>query len=381
MKRFIIILAVILMGANGFAQDTEKDGDKGKPATIWDTLSGPSAGISITAGPILTASGKLVSLSVARDGTIAANSESEVYIWSPAGLLVKTLPLKSTSLSFANDGRHLITCDLARKRVIAWDTANWKTAAETTGIGESVCNGSQSLPLVAIWGWPEDDVLVWNFLTGDRRKIWSGPHGMKKTQSVFQPYTYQSVRQAAFSPDGRFLAVAREAHNSEDQVLILETASGRKVKSFFNCSNTYNSVAYVEYNTAGDQIVTNGYSCTILVREADTGITLGRFPNDNEWSVPIPRFTPDGRYVFYFDRKGGFFRPADGSKGGLNIAEARQVGSATGTDIKLEITQENVAEAIITSPAFSHDGKRLIWLEKNNVHIWNLQGIGPAAAP
>ena len=37
-------------------------------------------------------------------------------------------------------------------------------------------------------------------------------------------------RDAAFSPDGRFIAIAREAHNSDDQLVIIETASGKKEK-------------------------------------------------------------------------------------------------------------------------------------------------------
>jgi len=263
--------------------------------------------------------------------------------------------------------------------VRVWNTIDWQTAAETAGIGECKCIGSPSSPLAAIWGWPEDDLAIWNFETNQKRTVWSGPHGKRKTEGAFQPYTWQQVTDAKFSPDGRFIALVREAHNSDDQLVILETASGAKARSFFNCTNGFNTLASVEYSADGTRIVTNGYICDILVREADTGVTLGRFKNDNKWSVPSPRFTPDGRYVFFLDRRGGHFRHSDGSKGGFDIAEARQVDTAQGTEIKLEITEEKLADAVYTSPSFSHDGKRLAWIENNNIHIWEMQGIGPAS--
>jgi WD40 repeat protein len=377
MKRAMLTMAVVLIAVQCFAQDSyNKAQERAKPLTIWDTVSVPTAEISISSRTVLKAPKKLLSLVFAPDGRLAANSSDEVYVWSPAGKLVKILPVQSESISFSHGGRYLVTSFWEWNnggKMTAWDMADWTDKAQAMGLCKGI--GAPASSLVATWCPWEDDLVIWNIETDRKHKVWSGPHGKVATGSVFQPYTWESVTSASFSPDGRFIALARLAL-SGDQLVIVDTDSGHKVRSFFNCSNKSNILRWVEYSADGHFLVTHGDYCDILVREANTEITLGRFKNEPDNST-IPHFTPDGRYVFFFDRKGGHFRRSDGSKGGLDIATARQADTASGTECKLEITEENLADAI--SPTFSPDGKYMAWIEGNNIHIWTLQGVGPVS--
>ena len=261
-------------------------------AKIWDgisgkellTLSGPTAQIVAT---IYSPDGKMAA---------AAYDDRTIIIWNAeTGKQLVKLVGHTGSLSsgsFSPDGTRLASGS-ANGELIIWNLASGKTFFTLQGptVGSSPLESvQQSYAILSIAYSPDGKHLVsgdsdgfgiiWDAATGE--KIFTIAHEEGISGDAYIP---EAILDAAYSPDGRHLALAGDRGTTR----ILDAVTGKELLTLRGHSS---SVFVVTFSPDGKLVATASPDGTTRLWDANTGVNLLTLPIDG-----VISFSPDGKHL------------------------------------------------------------------------------------
>lgn len=263
-----------------------------------------AAGLDVS-GPatVVQAPKDVWNLSAAAGGRLAGGDSDEIFVWSPGpGRIEKAFPIWSSGAHLSPDGRLVGALEKGKAGKFdtwvytLWEVGSWKKAKQFKAISDA--RFSPDGRKVALFQREvQDRVIVWDPATDEQKTVWEGESKRHETGSAFQPYVWDGVRDAAFSPDGKLLLVTRVQKGDDlPTVLVADVESGEKVREYKDC-NDYSKHRYVSHGAwspDGRLIAYSGFECGLFVREADTGVLVWKSTSTSPDNI---EFSPDGRHL------------------------------------------------------------------------------------
>lgn len=218
-------------------------------------------------------------------------------------------------------------------------------------------------------------------------RVWEVNNGREVAR---MNYDSEHVKTIAFSPDGRYLAMAtsdKTDDNSESNVSLWETTSGRKIAYMQSIGDAESRTGYPRVNTLafspdGRYLAGTGKGTATWVWEAVSG--RGVTYMSHEDSVNAIAFSPDGKYLATASKdKTARVWQIPNSIG----REVTRINNVNGKDFRVQRTigvREAVEAARIThkdnvvAVAFSPDGKYLATASNDKtaqVQLWRREDL------
>jgi WD40 repeat protein len=349
-------------------------------------------GAQVFGEPRLHTDGDLLALAFAPDGTLWSVEEPGVVRqWEPASgrlMLWQALSDMETLWSISPDARSLAS---ASNDVAVWDALRgtlWAVLPQTTWITALAFHPLKGMLAV---GDDEGAVSLWN-IAGAKRLRTLGPRPADNG-SPEEPAGLQAVSAAAFSADGKRLAVA-----GEDKVIHLwDTDSGDWVGALRGHTDRIPSLAW---HPDGRFLVSVGWDRSARVWDATT-LEPVILLNSHGLQVTGLAFSADGRLLATADSENAVHVWDFAAKKELQVLKGahRDVQylafSPDGTRLAFgggdrcihvwdpvqgqRLSTGEATDAAHVSLALSADGKRLAVSGGGDVQIWETDPIRPAA--
>jgi WD40 repeat protein/formylglycine-generating enzyme required for sulfatase activity len=155
-----------------------------------------------------------------------------------------------------------------------------------------------------------------------------------------------AVTSVAFNPDGRYVL----SGSSDNTVKLLDTATGREIRTFAGHSEPINSVVF---SPDGGQVLSGSRDDTAKLWDVATGREIRTFAGHTAW-VNSVAFSPDGRYIL----------------SGSRDSTVRLWDVSTGNEIRTFAGHTDE----INSVSFSPDGKRIVsGSDDKTIRLWDVE--------
>ena len=206
-------------------------------------------------------------------------------------------------LSLSRDGKTLVSGD-DKGVVIVWDFAagkevrRWKLSGWAWGLGVSPDGKSalisERIPLIFDSG-ARTALKIWNVETGEVR-------------ADLGKVIKERMAQAAYSPDGKWLAVVRggEANGLSGKVTLLDPATGKKLRE--TSPGHLDGATDLAFHPDGKHIFSSGRDTLVKIWRLEDGkhvrdLGQGRGGQFKDWICAIA-ISPNGQYVAAADMAG-----------------------------------------------------------------------------
>jgi WD40 repeat protein len=178
------------------------------------------------------------------------------------------------------------------------------------------------------------ELVVWDTTSGEQ--LLRVPGG--------KPGADGAVECAAFSPDGKEIAAGNITADGKGEIVIRDVAAGQPLRRLTGHSKVITCLAY---SPDGHRIVSGSEDGNVRLWDADTGKTLGVYPDSFSAALCVC-FSPDGEV--FVSSEGGIIRGRNTTTG----ATVFTLGALN----------------TVTGLAFSPDGRYLA-LDDNAVRVWD----------
>ncbi len=250
-----------------------------------------------------------------------------------------------TSVAFSPDGKRIVSGSWDQT-VKVWDAGTGTEALSLKGHTITSVAFSPDGKRIASGSW-DKTVKVWDAATG--------------TETLSLKRHTGWVTSVAFSSDGKRIVSGSGGLDAQkkavQEVRVWDAGTGTETLSLKGHTSWVNSVAF---SADGKRIVSGSRDNTVKVWDADTGTeTLSL--KGHTGPVTSVAFSPDGKRIV--SGSGGF-----DDHGRISPGEVKVWDAATGT----EALSLKGHTALVTSVAFSPDGKRIVsGSEDNTVKVWD----------
>ncbi len=274
------------------------------------------------------------------------------------------------SVAISPDGKTLATGGEAPSRVKGgleegiiklWDMATgreketlWQSGRRERAVNDFSDNANSVRTLVFS---PDGKFLVGGDILGYR--VWEVSTG-KEHLSLEDGFSYTG---AAFSPDGKTLAVpANGILERPIGVRLVEVATGREMARL--PLEGAGHILSVAFSPDGKLLTTAGIDCNVTVLDLSTKVVL--FKDEVRWALDCCCFSP-----------GGLLLVSAGEGGVLKLYKV----TTQDKQVRVEKQEDSPRYRDPTySLVFSPDGKQLLAVGSNEVHVWEVAGWRKIAA-
>lgn len=225
-----------------------------------------------------------------RDGKtiLSGGAENKLHFWeTDTGKLVREYEAFSSynhQFAVSPDGRQLVTSNCNEKEVTLRDFGTGKVVRRLAGLKDypGILRFSPDGKLVAACETNGGAAVVWDRTTGkELARLQMGRFGRPGQQAAYT---------LAFSPDGRYLAVA------DRELMVFEVAGWKHVATFQGHTDHICSIAFTP---ASDKVITGAMDWTLRVWDFASRKEIRRVANDISGSVAVTR---DGKRAIANDQ-------------------------------------------------------------------------------
>jgi WD40 repeat protein len=257
-------------------------------------------------------------LAAARDGKVLASStRRSFFLWEAgSGRLLshrRTAGRSICRISFAPDGRRVLTCGVFAHGVQVWDAATGKPGRPLKARGR-------------VWsaGWSPDGKFVLSLSSRqETAECWEAASGRK----LFDLPVYRAAAQAAaWSPDGKLLA-ASNRFGDQPTVRLWDLTAGRLRHLLPVTMSPRTEFIPVAWSPAGPTLATSAADGRVQLWDANTGAPLKLLEAKHAGWVSALAWSPDGKMLASFAEEGWLWGTAAGQP--LRALTGRPPGRVT----------------------------------------------------
>jgi WD40 repeat protein len=252
-------------------------------ARLWDL----SRGLQLRT--LVQHSARISDIAFSPDGqTVVTGSDTNAALWDvTTGRQQRNLPDEGagsvSAVGFSPDGRYIATGYGVThgETVVLWDAESGTRVRvlnkerRLTGAVHSVEFSPAGSEIISTYG---DYITLWDIEKGQQIRSWD---------------VGGTIQEAVFTPDGRYIITARAEVQNKDELIVWDTASGRRIRSFG--LNLLGDPRQLAVSPDGRTILVGYYEDAWLF-DVTTGNLIRRLAGHGV-SVHGVAFSPTGRYA------------------------------------------------------------------------------------